>query len=147
MNTIKLNTDGSFIQASFLCGFGGIIRDSKGHWIVGFYGASPSLSPIHAELLALKACLQIAKGQWLTNLEVEMDSTNAINCLTNGMPIFDNIILECKLLMNQLKVQVINHTFREANKLAHKMGKRALSDNKCRDLTILHTRLILQLKS
>ncbi|XP_019264820.1 PREDICTED: uncharacterized protein LOC109242410 [Nicotiana attenuata] len=43
-----------------------------------------------------------------------------------------------RLSMNQVKVQGIHHIFREANKLAHMMARRALCDNKGRDLTILY---------
>ncbi|OIT02005.1 hypothetical protein A4A49_56677, partial [Nicotiana attenuata] len=88
--------------------------------------------------LALKTGFQIAKEQGLTNLEVETDSTDAINCLENGMTIFNNIIFECRSSMNQVKVQGIHHIFREANKLAHMIARRTLCDNKGSDLTILY---------
>ncbi|KAG5051102.1 hypothetical protein JHK87_003300 [Glycine soja] len=36
----KLNVDGSYFGNSSKDGFGGLIRNNHGHWIVGFYGSS-----------------------------------------------------------------------------------------------------------
>ncbi|OIT28623.1 hypothetical protein A4A49_63639, partial [Nicotiana attenuata] len=137
-NSLKLNTDGSFILKNSLCGIGGVIRNNNGHWLVGFQEVVPCFSSVHAELLALKQGLYVARMQGLSNIEVKMDSTDAINCLENGMPFLNDIIFECRSLIMQLKVQTISHTFREGNKLAHRMAREALSNVKCRDLTILY---------
>ncbi|KAJ6959809.1 hypothetical protein NC653_038004 [Populus alba x Populus x berolinensis] len=57
---IKLNMDGSSIGTPGSIGFGGLLRDWKGNWVLrfsGFAGYSPSLL---LELLALKHGLLIA---------------------------------------------------------------------------------------
>ncbi|KAI8535084.1 hypothetical protein RHMOL_Rhmol10G0147600 [Rhododendron molle] len=35
---IKLNTDGCWYLSNRKVGFGGIFRDDKGEWILGYYG-------------------------------------------------------------------------------------------------------------
>lgn len=50
----KLNIDGSFMENSSICGFGGLFRDSNGHWILGFKDTNYGLPPLQTELLALK---------------------------------------------------------------------------------------------
>ncbi|OIT03175.1 hypothetical protein A4A49_55213 [Nicotiana attenuata] len=88
--------------------------------------------------MALKTGLYIAKKQGLTNLEVETDSADVITCLDNGMIILNDIVHECRLLMRQVKVQAIQHIFREPNKPAHMMAKDALSGNIGGDLNIIY---------
>ncbi|XP_075080181.1 uncharacterized protein LOC142165719 [Nicotiana tabacum] len=112
--------------------------DNKGKWVVGFQGSLPGRSPLHADLMALKTCLHLAMEQGFTNLEVESDSTDVISCLENGNTSLNNIIHECRSLMNQMKVQTIQHNFREANKPAHKLAKNAIQESIGRDLAIMY---------
>ncbi|XP_070057860.1 uncharacterized protein [Nicotiana tomentosiformis] len=137
-NHIKLNIDGSFKEGTSLCGIGGLFRDNRGPWVLGFQGSLPCLSPLHAELMALKTGLRLAMEQGFTNLEVESDSTDVISCLENDNSFLKNIIHEYRLLMMQVKVQTIQHNFREANKSAHKLAKNAVRVNNSRDLGIMH---------
>ncbi|XP_075111652.1 uncharacterized protein LOC142181896 [Nicotiana tabacum] len=75
---IKLNIDGSFKQALSLCGFGGVFRDNKAQWIVGFHGNLPGITRLQAELMSLKTGLQIAKRQGFTKLDVETVSGGSL---------------------------------------------------------------------
>ncbi|XP_075074731.1 uncharacterized protein LOC142162294 [Nicotiana tabacum] len=77
-NYIKLNIDRSFKEATSLCGFCGLFRDSRGQWVIGFQWTLPGISPLQAELMVLKTGLYIANKQVYTNIEVESDSTDAI---------------------------------------------------------------------
>ncbi|XP_070036528.1 uncharacterized protein [Nicotiana tomentosiformis] len=139
-NHIKLNINQSFKEGTSLCGFGGLFRDNRGQWVLGFQGSLPGLSPLHAELMALKTGLRLAMEQGFTDLEVESDSTDAISCLENGNATLNNTIHECRLLMIQVKVQTIQHNFREANKPAHKLARNVVRVNNGRDLDIMHYR-------
>ncbi|XP_019239093.1 PREDICTED: uncharacterized protein LOC109219128 [Nicotiana attenuata] len=138
MDFAWLNIDGSFKEGTSRCGFGGLFRDNKGKWVLGFQGSLSGLSPLHAELRALKTGLHLAMEQGSTYLEVESDSMDVINCLENGNTTLINIIHECRLLMNQVRFQTIQHNFIEANKPAHKLAKHAVHVNNCRDLEIMH---------
>nr|XP_009597642.1 uncharacterized protein LOC104093583 [Nicotiana tomentosiformis] len=137
-NHIKLNTGSSFNEETSTYGFGGIFRDNNGKWVLGFQGSLPGASLLHVELMALKTGLHLATEHGFTNLEVESDYTDVINCLQNGNTLLNNVIHECKLLMHQARVQTIEHTFREANKPAHKLAKYALRVNNGRDLETMH---------
>ncbi|KAG4909309.1 hypothetical protein JHK87_055425 [Glycine soja] len=48
----KLNTDGSSLGNLGASGFGGIIRDSLGSFIIGFSGYCGHTTSVHAELFA-----------------------------------------------------------------------------------------------
>lgn len=61
--TLSLTLMDPFKEATPHCVFGGLFRDSRGQWVLGFQGTLPGLSPLHAELMALKTGLQIAKEQ------------------------------------------------------------------------------------
>ncbi|KAG5049586.1 hypothetical protein JHK85_010689 [Glycine max] len=50
---LKLNVDGSFHNNPGAFGFGGIIRDNFGQWVVGFSGSYCVTSNLNAELFAI----------------------------------------------------------------------------------------------
>lgn len=74
---LKLNVDGSCRKGLAACG--GLLRNSKGHFVRDFYcnlGASTSVS---AELLALVHGLRLAKSMGTRALLVELDSQVVVN--------------------------------------------------------------------
>lgn len=50
---LKLNVDGSFHNNPGAFGFGGLIRDNFGQWVVGFSGSYCVTSNLNAELFAI----------------------------------------------------------------------------------------------
>ncbi|XP_015163905.1 uncharacterized protein [Solanum tuberosum] len=79
-NGFKLNTDGACSQTSTQKGgFGGVIRDSAGSWIIGFMGSVQNTSPLATEMLALFHCLRIAQLHNIQPLEIEMDAQAVVH--------------------------------------------------------------------
>lgn len=60
-----------------------------------------------------------------TNMEIETDSTDVIKLLHEEGTNFQNVILECRWLMHQLKLPVLRHNFREENEATHRLAKEA----------------------
>ncbi|XP_019231586.1 PREDICTED: uncharacterized protein LOC109212401 [Nicotiana attenuata] len=125
-NAIKLNCDGAFSSTNNAAGIGGLFRNSNGDWILGHQKATHAASPVHAELPALLEGLKIAVNFKDTNMEIETDSTDVIKLLHEECTNFQNIILECRWLMHQLKLPLLRHNFREGNEVAHRLAKEAL---------------------
>ncbi|XP_019266819.1 PREDICTED: uncharacterized protein LOC109244217 [Nicotiana attenuata] len=107
-------------------GMGGVFRDHKGDWIMGYQHSSPSSSPLQAELEALKEGFSIILTHGYTPPVVETDATKVIKILYSNCVPYNSTIVNCKWLMHQLKQPKINHNFREGNKVAHRMAKEAL---------------------
>ncbi|KAK4368229.1 hypothetical protein RND71_012021 [Anisodus tanguticus] len=83
------------------------------------------------QLLALEKGLQIANGRNLYPLELETDSTEAINAILNGHE-HSNLVSSCRWLILQGKTQSlkelsVRHNFREGNQIAHRLAKEASS--------------------
>ena len=58
-------------------GFGGIIRDCKGLWVVGFSGSSDTMRMLHTELLAIRCGLQVAWTKGIRRVYCETDCMDA----------------------------------------------------------------------
>ncbi|KAL2899077.1 Protein ALP1-like [Bienertia sinuspersici] len=76
----KLNIDGSWKDIS-KAGGGGVIRRDNGTWFMGFSSKYHSLSPLAAELQALRDGLLLAKQFQLTKVEVETDAKTILPLL------------------------------------------------------------------
>lgn len=70
----KLNSDGAACPTIGVSGYGGVIRDSNGNWMVGYTGSSRHTSSLHMELMGLLQGLLIAHHRQLTPLEVAIDA-------------------------------------------------------------------------
>ncbi|XP_019234668.1 PREDICTED: uncharacterized protein LOC109215104 [Nicotiana attenuata] len=128
-NWYKVNFDGAFKNESLHGGISGIIRNNKGEWMLGYYEKCQIISPIHAELLALRQALQTIIREKFTPCELETDATEVIHFLEEDYPTYSNLIYECRCLMGKAMEQgeiIMKHNFREGNMVAHKMAKEAL---------------------
>ncbi|OIT29739.1 hypothetical protein A4A49_59120, partial [Nicotiana attenuata] len=118
--SLKLNIDGSFKGKYKKGGIGGIFRNSRGDWILGYLNSAIAYTPAYMELLALKTGLQLALDKTFVNLEIETDATYVISLLNNDTcSIYSNLVTECRSLLKKLQNSPIQHNFREGNKVAH----------------------------
>ncbi|XP_070013472.1 uncharacterized protein [Nicotiana sylvestris] len=122
---IKLNCDGDFSSNNRISGLGGVFRNNKEDWLVGYHKSSQAISPIHAELLALLEGLKIAKKMNFLNMEIETDCTDVFKLIYEDSTNYSNIVSECRWLMHQLKIPQLKHNFREGNMVAHLQAKQA----------------------
>lgn len=79
--TFKLNTDGSVNQAAGTASAGGLIRDSQGNWIGGFYTNIGRCTCFEAELWGLREGLLLCRNLNIQNLHVELDSASIVSML------------------------------------------------------------------
>ena len=57
---IKINTDGSSLGNPGQAGFGGLLCDENGKWVVGYSGYIPWADNLCVELLAMRKGLDLA---------------------------------------------------------------------------------------
>ncbi|XP_075111744.1 uncharacterized protein LOC142181940 [Nicotiana tabacum] len=121
----KLNIDASFDGVIQKCGLGGIFRDAKGHWIVGFGKPSYECGSLETEIKALLEGLKMAEEWRMYLLVIETDSVEVIQSILQGNRLYDDIVNECRSLMHQQKEIILQHTFRQGNSVAHHMTRKA----------------------
>lgn len=73
-NSFKLNTDGSFLGNPGNAGYGGLIRDLLGQWIMGYSGSCGIATCLLVELMAIYCGLKFAWNKGFRVLTCESDS-------------------------------------------------------------------------
>jgi ribonuclease HI len=118
--------DGSCLGSPVRSGFGGIFRNTFGHYLVGFSGFIQGSSDIlFAELYAIYKGLLLAKDMSVDELVCYYDSLHCVN-LINGSQIkfhiYAVLIQDIKELLSQINVSLY-HTLREGNQCADFFAK------------------------
>lgn len=122
----KLNTDGSSIQQRKVAGGGGVLRDGFGNWVVGFSIGFDFRSSVFAELSALRGGLIIAKSLGIKKIVVELDAKVVVSLITNSSKTKKSInstVMDCKNLLQGFEEYIIQHTYREGNRVADVLAK------------------------
>lgn len=65
----------------------------------------------------------IAKEHNITSFDIEMDSLLAINILNNDLPLYSNIVSECKILLEELGATKPLKILREQNAVPDCLAK------------------------
>lgn len=94
-------------------------------------------NPTMAELQALQIGFEIAYENNLFPLEINIDSTEVINMLTHGNPLYANILFECRYLIQKLGNVTVSYVFREQNTIADNMSKKGTRCSEFGKSTIL----------
>ncbi|KAI8554787.1 hypothetical protein RHMOL_Rhmol05G0124000 [Rhododendron molle] len=128
---IKLNVDGCWYNADRNAGLGGIIRDTNGTWVLGFYGKMIAESSTEAEIWSIYRGLTIILEKGLANVDIESDSLIAVNIINAGTP--GNhpqsiIINDAKMLLQQTKSK-LTHIYRTANQCADHLARMGAEQN------------------
>jgi hypothetical protein len=84
---VKLNVDGSSLGNPGRSGFGGLIRDTNGNWLLGFSGSCGITTNINAELQAIFYGLEKAWSHGYRHVECESDCQSALKLIKEGVPI------------------------------------------------------------
>lgn len=122
---LKINTDGAFNQSSNLAANGGIIRDHKGFWVMGFSKFLGFESALLAELWAIKTGLSMCLNKGFLNIIFETDSKlaaslildNNLSCNHHLYP----LIISCRSDLTALHSSIY-HIHREGNACAWHFG-------------------------
>lgn len=131
-NVIKINVDGSSFGNPGGSGFGVLLRNMNGDWIVGFSGFCGLSNNMNAGLLAIAQGLSIAWNAGHREVICETDSKIALIFITDGVskfhpyaPLVDHIrnfsTFSWKLSFK--------HTFREGNVCADWLAKHGASSD------------------
>jgi hypothetical protein len=80
----KVNIDGSHKKSTGISTCGGLIRDSNGKFIRGFYNRLGSCSAVWAELWAFRIGIDMASQLNIRNVNFEMDSLVVVNMVNSG---------------------------------------------------------------
>lgn len=75
------------------------------------------------EALALLHGLNLAKSKGLYPLVIEIDCKELINKMTNSDCYFQNLVDDCKGLLQEVGDPPMKHIFREENGVADKLAK------------------------
>lgn len=86
----KLNCDGSAQQSGRAAGCGGIMRDSSGSFVFAFSHRLEACTSIEAKLWGIYHGLSIAWSRGHKRIELESDSSVAIDLLFGGI-VMDNL--------------------------------------------------------
>ncbi|XP_019252901.1 PREDICTED: uncharacterized protein LOC109231716 [Nicotiana attenuata] len=133
-DTIKVNTDGSFIKETGTTGIGGIVRNSNGDLIMAFSVNVQSNSNNMTEALAAEFGVKWCSHHGFTNFVLELGSLIVENMLTkkeaNNLKIkqiVDNIINS----INDANV-CVQHCLREGNQVADCLAKLVATSNQAK---------------
>lgn len=80
---VELNTDGSSTASSGTSGGGGLIRDDRGNWVVGFSRKIGKVNSFLAEIWALRDGLILCNQLNLNAVMVELDAKALVDALNN----------------------------------------------------------------
>ena len=118
---VKLNTNGSANVSLGVAEGGGLIRDDRGNWIVGYSRKIGKTNSFLAETWALRDGLLLCIQLNLNAIMVELDAKALVDALKN--PSYANTIVsslfnDCKRLAAQIPQLSIKHIYRETNRCA-----------------------------
>ncbi|KAK9998044.1 hypothetical protein SO802_017647 [Lithocarpus litseifolius] len=122
---LKLNTDGLALEQLGVAGGGGVLRDERGDWVIGFARNIGRASSFTAELWALRDGLSICLVENFLKVEVEMDAKILVNMLTDSSNVnvaICPLVDDCRHLASQLLQVRFKHCYREANRCADSLA-------------------------
>ena len=127
---MKLNTDASSNATLGSAAGGGLIRDDRGNWVVGFTRKLGKINSFTAETWVLCDGLLVCYQLKLPVVIVELDAKALVDALSN--PSYSNSVIsplfdDCKLLASQIPHIRFRHIYRKANKSADRLAFFGLS--------------------
>ncbi|XP_045831415.1 uncharacterized protein LOC123922770 [Trifolium pratense] len=130
--TMCLNVDGSLLGTTNTAGYGGLLCNNNGDFILGFYGVATVQSILFAELMAVLHGLQICWENGFRRIICFSDSLQAVNLIREGVSAhhrFANEIFSIRQLVDKDWDVVLEHTLREGNACADVLAKMGARSN------------------
>lgn len=139
INSLKLNIDASHNNESYLFVVGGLLRNHNGLWLGGFSSFIGAGSALLVELWAIFNGFKFYARKIFTDGIIESESKMAVKLILDPDSSADHaywpLIASCRSELNALRFE-LNHIYREANRCADLIGKKALLDRS--ELQIFH---------
>lgn len=127
VDQVALNVDGSSYGNPGRAGFGGLIRDHEGKWLIGFSGHINFADSLEVELLAILNGLSIAWNIGVRNVSCRSDCMKALSLIldptSHPHDKYAEIIYSIKELVSRDWSISFAHTYREGNQCADFMAK------------------------
>ncbi|PNX86123.1 ribonuclease H [Trifolium pratense] len=123
---VCLNVDGSLLGSPQSTGFGGLIRNSFGSFLGGFYGVASQASILYGEIMAMLHGLELCWDKGFKHVICLSDSLQTVTLVKNGVSPhhkFANEVISIRQLLDRDWNVVINHTLREGNACADMLAK------------------------
>lgn len=136
---VVLNVDGSAVTNPGRTGYGGLVRNKDGEFLVGFYGSAGISHIGHVEMLALLQGIRLCRDMGFSAVQCYSDSTNTIRMVKEGVPPTHQEANEVATIQQMLSLDwqvVLQHTLREGNQCADFLAKLGSSSND--PMVILH---------
>lgn len=121
-----LNIDDSSFGHLGRMGFGGVLRDGEGNWILGIYGHLGFSDCLKEELAGLLHGLDMAWSKGISDLVCYSDSQTRLALVTGRTPDFHSylgLIKEIKERLSRNWRIRLMHTWREGNSSADLLAK------------------------
>ncbi|GAU12283.1 hypothetical protein TSUD_141910 [Trifolium subterraneum] len=128
-----LNVDGSSLGNPGISGFGGLIHNADGAWVLGFFGNLGVNNILHAELRAIYKGLLLAWDLNIKDLWCYSDSEMAIKLISESVDQWHHYAAILNNIQDILRRDwqvLILHTFREGNAYADYLAKHGANNNK-----------------
>ncbi|GAU24479.1 hypothetical protein TSUD_319560 [Trifolium subterraneum] len=130
--TICLNVDGNLLGSLNYLGYGGLLRNHNGEFILGFYGTTSLKSILFAEIMVVLHGLTICWENGYRKINCLSNSLQLVNLIRSGVSLhhrFANEILSIRRLITRDWEVVLSHTLREGNSCADVLAKMGVVAN------------------
>lgn len=124
---VKLNVDGASKGKLGDASIGGLVRNHKAEFLVGYAEPIGKTSGFMAECTALKRGLEIVLENGWCNVWLEGDSMSLMEILANRNRTtksmqYMRVVKDIKLMIPELKYCIVSHIYREGNRAADKLA-------------------------
>jgi ribonuclease HI len=127
-----LNVDGSLLGSANAVGFGGLIRNSAGTFLGGYYGTAVQPNILYAEIMAVLHGLELCWNKGCRKVVCCSDSLQAVKLINEGvLPYhsFANEINKIRQMRSRAWTVLFEHTLREGNRRADHLAKLGAASN------------------
>jgi len=130
-DVLKLNVDGTIFHKQCAVSVNLVLRDSKGEVLLAVSKKELVMTDSYGvELLAILRGMQFCLPMGIYELQIECDSllvVQGIQAPTGFSSLMGHMLQDVKQLMQRVPKCSIQHVFRDANVVAHKLARLALN--------------------
>ena len=127
---LKLNIDGSAQGNSGLAGGGGVLRDNRGNWVLGYSRKIERTTSSLAEWWALRDGLHLCLSKNHLDVVVELDLEIIVDALTTTQQLDQPVSLlmgDCRSMATRFNHIQFKHCYHERNKCANGLARKGVT--------------------